>query len=187
QNSDYHDRAMAGLLRAAGFAKYDFPNWSEPEKLEFLNRELQTLRPFTGEHMNLDPEAAHVTALFRVLRAHGPDGLGPVIVSMTRSVADLLVVYLLAREGGLLIETENGPACELAVAPLFETIRDLENSPAILDAFLSHPVSRRRPVKDMVVMLGYSDSNKDGGVLASQWGLHQAECHLTEVAKKNGT
>jgi phosphoenolpyruvate carboxylase len=70
---------------------------------------------------------------------------------------------------------------------LFETIRDLENSPAILDAFLSHPVSRRRPVKDMVVMLGYSDSNKDGGVLASQWGLHQAECHLTEVAKKHGT
>jgi phosphoenolpyruvate carboxylase len=203
QNSQYHDRAMAGLLRAAGFAKYDFPNWSEPEKLEFLNRELQTLRPFTGEHMNLDPEAAHVTALFRALRshvtAHGPEGLGPVIVSMTRSVADLLVVYLLAREGGLLVarpgtrkrqhadEVEAGLACELAVAPLFETIRDLENSAGILDAFLSHPISRRRPVNDVVVMLGYSDSNKDGGVLASQWSLHQAERHLTAVAQKHNT
>ncbi len=184
QNSQYHDRAMAGLLRAAGFAKYDFPNWSEPEKLEFLNRELQTLRPFTGPHMNLDPEAAHVTALFRVLRAHGTEGLGPVIVSMTRSVADLLVVYLLAREAGLLVE---GPTCELAVAPLFETIRDLENSAGILDAFLSHPVSKRRPVHDVVVMLGYSDSNKDGGVLASQWSLHQAERELTTVAQKHNT
>jgi phosphoenolpyruvate carboxylase len=191
QNSQYHDRAMAGLLRAAGFSKYDFPNWSEEEKLEFLNRELKTLRPFAGPHTNLDPEAAHVTALFRNLRAHldahGPDGLGPVIVSMTRSVADLLVVYLLAREGGLLIETQGGLACELAVAPLFETIRDLENSAGILDAFLSHPVSMRRPVNDVVVMLGYSDSNKDGGVLASQWGLHQAECELTAVAKTHDT
>jgi phosphoenolpyruvate carboxylase len=187
QNSQYHDRAMAGLLRAAGFAKYDFPNWSEPEKLEFLNRELQTLRPFTGPHMNLDPEAANVTALFRVLRAHGPEGLGPVIVSMTRGVADLLVVYLLAREGGLLVEKDGGVACELAVAPLFETIRDLENSAGILDAFLSHPVSMRRPANDVVVMLGYSDSNKDGGVLASQWSLHQAERELTAVAKKHQT
>jgi phosphoenolpyruvate carboxylase len=187
QNSQYHDRAMAGLLRAAGFAKYDFPNWSEPEKLDFLNRELETLRPFTGPHMHLDPEAAHVTALFRVLHAHGPEGLGPVIVSMTRSVADLLVVYLLAREAGLLIEKDGGVACELAVAPLFETIRDLENSAAILDAFLSHPVSMRRPQNEVVVMLGYSDSNKDGGVLASQWSLHQAERELTTVAKKHNT
>jgi len=191
QNSQYHDRAMAGLLRAAGFAKYDFPNWGEVEKLEFLNRELKTLRPFAGPHMNLDPEAAHVTALFRNLRAHlaahGPEGLGPVIVSMTRSVADLLVVYLLAREGGLLVETQGGLACELAVAPLFETIRDLENSPGILDAFLSHPVSKRRPMNDVVVMLGYSDSNKDGGVLASQWSLHQAERELTAVAKEHDT
>jgi phosphoenolpyruvate carboxylase len=187
QNSDYHDRAIAGLLRAAGFAKHDFPNWSEAEKLEFLNRELETQRPFTGEHMNLDPEAAHVTALFRVLRAHGPVGLGPVIVSMTRSVADLLVVYLLAREGGLFVEKEDGLACELAVAPLFETIRDLENSAGILDQFLRHPVSMRRPVNEVVVMLGYSDSNKDGGVLASQWSLHQAERELTEVAKKHNT
>jgi len=187
QNSDYHDRAMAGLLRAAGFAKHDFPNWSEEEKIEFLNRELKTLRPFTGPHMNLDPEAEHVTSLFRVLREHGPEGLGPVIVSMTRSVADLLVVYVLAREGGLLVEKDGGIACELAVAPLFETIRDLENSAGILDAFLGHPVSMRRSENDVVVMLGYSDSNKDGGVLASQWSLHQAERDLTAVAKKHNT
>jgi phosphoenolpyruvate carboxylase len=191
QNSQYHDRAMAGLLRAAGFAKYDFPSWSEAEKLDFLNRELQTLRPFTGPHMPLEAEAADVTALFRTLRshlsAHGPQGLGPVIVSMTRSVADLLVVYLLAREGGLLIETKDGIACELAVAPLFETIRDLENSARILDDFLAHPISQRRPVNDVVVMLGYSDSNKDGGVLSSQWSLHQAERELTGIAKKHNT
>jgi phosphoenolpyruvate carboxylase len=87
----------------------------------------------------------------------------------------------------LLVETESGLACQLAVAPLFETIRDLENSAGILDAFLSHPVSRRRPVRDVVVMLGYSDSNKDGGVLASQWSLHRAERDLTAVAQKHNT
>jgi phosphoenolpyruvate carboxylase len=118
------------------------------------------------------------------------------IVSFTRSSADLLAVYLLAREAGLLVEAPEGLASEIAVTPLFETIADLERSEAILDAFLSHPMTestleylRRRDKKtarEMVVMLGYSDSNKDGGILASQWSLHRAERNLARLARARG-
>ena len=146
QNSAYHDRAIAGLLRAAGFAKHDYPKWSEAEKLEFLNRELNTPRPFTGAHMHLEGEAEQVVSLFRMLREHlvqfGPHGIGPLIVSMTRSTADLLGVYLLAREGGLLVGEPGALASELPVVPLFETIRDLERCEPITDAFLAHPVTQ---------------------------------------------
>jgi phosphoenolpyruvate carboxylase len=200
QNSAYHDRAVAGLLRAAGLPRTDYPEWSEKEKLDFLNRELETPRPFTGPHMRLDAEAAGVVELFRGLRAHlmryGPEGVGPLIVSMTRSAADLLAVYLLAREGGLLVETDGGLACELPVVPLFETIEDLERSEAVLDAFLAHPLTcrtlehlRRRNGQDapeVVVMLGYSDSNKDGGIVASHWALHRAGRRLARLARERG-
>ena len=199
QNSAYHDRAIGGLLEAAGLPRTDYANWSEAEKLEFLNRELTTLRPFTAPHTPLEGEALHMTSLFRVLREHmdrhGAAGLGPIIVSMTRSAADLLGVYLLAREAGLLVAAPGGLACELPVVPLFETIRDLERSDAILDAFLKHPITRQtlertrrgpgQGTPEATIMLGYSDSNKDGGVLASQWALYGAERRLSQVAHAN--
>jgi len=204
QNSAYHDRAIAGLLEAAGLPRTNYANWSEAEKLEFLNRELTTLRPFTAPHMPLEGEAQHMTGLFRVLREqvdrHGTAGLGPIIVSMTRSVADLLGVYLMAREAGLLVATPAGLACELPVAPLFETIRDLEHADIVMDAFLKHPITRQtlertrrgelrndreQEPPEAVIMLGYSDSNKDGGVLASQWALYGAERRLSRVAEAN--
>jgi len=197
QNSAYHDRAIGGLLEAAGLPRTDYPTWSEAEKLEFLNRELITLRPFTAPHTPLQGEALHMTSLFRVLREHidrhGAAGLGPIIVSMTRSMADLLGVYLMAREAGLLVATPGGIACELPVVPLFETIRDLEHSDSVMDAFLKHPITRQtlertrreQESPEAVIMLGYSDSNKDGGVLASQWALYGAERRLSEVAQAN--
>src|SRR5579872_4854883 len=197
QNSAYHDRAIGGLLEAAGLSRTDYANWSETEKLEFLNRELTTLRPFTALHTPLEGEALHMTSLFRVLRQHidrhGAAGIGPIIVSMTRSVADLLGVYLMAREAGLVVATSGGLACELPVVPLFETIRDLESSDAVMDAFLKHPITRetlertRREQEpaEAIIMLGYSDSNKDGGVLASQWALYGAERRLSQFAQAN--
>jgi phosphoenolpyruvate carboxylase len=198
QNSDYYDRAIEALLKAAGLPRTDYPNWSETEKLDFLNQELRTLRPFATLRAPLAEEARHMTGLYSVLRAHldrhGHTGIGPMIVSMTRSVADLLGVYLLAREAELLAVTPDGNlSCEFPVAPLFETIHDLERSDVILDAFLKHPITRatlssararlghERP--EVVVMLGYSDSNKDGGVLASHWALNCAERKLARVAR----
>lgn len=200
QNSAYHDRAIAGLLRAGGFERTDYQAWSEEEKLLFLDNELKSPRPFVGVHRRLTDEADTTVRLFRTLRAHvvafGAAGLGPLIVSMTRGVSDLLAVYLLAREGGLLVDTPQGAACELQVAPLFETIRDLDSSDRILDEFLAHSLTQRtlehirirdqKAIPECIVMLGYSDSNKDGGILASHWRLHQAEGRLARVARHRG-
>ena len=113
---------------------------------------------------------------------------------MTRSASDLLGVYLLAREVGLATSDGSGLVCRLPVVPLFETIDDLERSPEILRAFLQHPVTRRSLEQQrreaggtssvQQVVVGYSDSNKDGGILASLWSLYRAEAAL--VARRTG-
>ena len=126
--------------------------------------------------------------------ANGTTGIGSLIVSMTRSVSDLLVVYLLAKEAGLLMRDDGVVRCLLPVVPLFETIDDLERSPDILRAFLEHPITQStlrarvtggRPPSQQV-MVGYSDSNKDGGILASLWGLYRAEETLARIGSDLG-
>lgn len=200
QNTGYHNRAVEGLLRAAGLPRTDYRSWSEAERLEFLDRELASPRPFTGPHTPLEGEARETVALYRMLRErmdrYGPEGIGALIVSMTHRVSDLLVPYLFARESGLLVSTPEGPACELAVTPLFETIGDLERSAEILAGFLDRPITQctlhRIAGREnggepcAVVMLGYSDSNKDGGILASHWALHRAERELARAARERG-
>lgn len=147
QNSHFHDLAVAQLLTAAGVDGSDFSNWSEENRVRFLNTELMTPRPFTRPDMKPGAEAEAVLGCYRVvaehLNRHGPSGLGALIVSMTRSLSDLLVVYLLAREVGLLFSGPDGQTCHLPVVPLFETIDDLKRSPAIVRTFLDHPITRR--------------------------------------------
>ncbi|NDJ63329.1 MAG: phosphoenolpyruvate carboxylase, partial [Chloroflexi bacterium] len=197
QNSGFHDLAVEQLLRASGIDGDDFPNWDEDRRLAFLNEELKTSRPFTLPGMTLGAEAQAVVDNYRVLAGYieqfGADGLGSLIVSMTRSLSDLLVVYLLAREGGLMINTPDGLVCKLHVVPLFETIDDLDRSPDILRNFLSHPITQRSLDQQRVagervqqVMIGYSDSNKDGGIFASLWNLDQAQRKLTQVGDDQG-
>ncbi|HYN39992.1 MAG TPA: phosphoenolpyruvate carboxylase, partial [Rhodospirillales bacterium] len=200
QNSRFHDTAVAQLLVAAGLDGADFPEWDEARRLAFLDAELARPRPFTRPDTPVGDEARAVLDCYEVLAGHiaayGADGLGSLIVSMTRSVSDLLVVYLLAREVGLLTHGPDGACCRLPVVPLFETIDDLLRSPGILRDFLSHPVTRQslaaqerrhadgRPTQQ--VMVGYSDSNKDGGILASQWSLYRAQSALTDVGREAG-
>jgi phosphoenolpyruvate carboxylase len=200
QNSAFHDRAIDQLLRAAGFGDTDYPSWPESRRRELLDRELDSPRPFVHADRRIGVEADAVLDCYRVLvehaARHGRAGLGALIVSMTRDVSDLLGVYLLAREAGLDIDTPDGPACPLPVVPLFETIDDLRRSPEILREFLAHPFTRRSlrwqqqnagtdaPVQQ--VMIGYSDSNKDGGLCASLWNLHRAQAALVEVAQEAG-
>jgi len=198
QNSAFHDRAVQQLLRAAGTAN-EFPEWSEERRRELLDRELESPRPLAHEAVQAGTEAEAVLACLRVVarqhRVYGSDGIGSFIVSMTRSVSDLLVVYMLAREAGLVRPGPDGLVCLVPVVPLFETIDDLNGSSGILRGFLQHPVtvrslryqaeiSGRAPV--MQVMLGYSDSCKDGGILASQWALQRAQARLTDVARDCG-
>ncbi len=196
QNSAFHERAIDQLLAEAG-SEVVYSALDETQRLAFLNHELQSLRPFTGATSVLAEESLAVVSCHRALAEHirrfGVDGLGSLIVSMTRSVSDLLAVYLIAREAGLLRHSADGLACVLPVVPLFETIEDLEAGPAIMDAFLRHPITRAslrlanagdRP--EVLVMIGYSDSNKDGGILASQWGLHRVQSELAQLGAAHG-
>ncbi len=200
QNSRFHDMAVSQLLEEAGIKDGEnFSEWSEEQRLEFLNEELKTTRPFLFHNKDLGNEADAVLACYRVLynyiRQFGSKGLGSLIVSMTRSLSDLLLVYLLCREAGLLKKHDGKIVCELPVVPLLETIDDLEKGPEIIDKFLSHPITRqsinyRKAQQDGTVsqqiMIGYSDSNKDGGILASHWSLFVAQEKLSKAAEKHG-
>ncbi|MBU6300231.1 MAG: phosphoenolpyruvate carboxylase [Verrucomicrobia bacterium] len=198
QNSAFHERALDQLLRAAGLLTTgSFADWSPAEKRALLDRELASPRPFLAPGMSAGADADTVIACHQVLAEHrkrfGSAGLGSLIVSMTRSVEDLLVVYVLAREAGLMEWGPEGLVCPLPVVPLFETMADLEAGPAIVDAFLSHPITRRslpacaggdRP--GFQVMVGYSDSNKDCGIVASQCALHRGQIELAATIGKHG-
>jgi phosphoenolpyruvate carboxylase len=200
QNSRFHDIALGQLLAAAGFARADFAEWDELARIELLERELVSPRPFLRDGSSAGAEADAVLDTFRVLAGYrarfGGAGLGALIVSMTRDVSDLLVVYLFAREAGLTAPVADGWVCALPVVPLFETIDDLERSPEILRAFLSHPMTSRSlevqrrdsGARELVqqVMVGYSDSNKDGGILASLWSVYRAEAALARTGRAAG-
>ena len=200
QNSHFHDLALAQLLTKAGLDGADFPQWDEDRRLRFLLGELDSPRPFARADASIGPEADAVLSCYRVVRdhidAHGQEGLGAFIISMTRNLSDLLVVLLLAREAGLVVDDEDGPVCWMPVVPLFETIDDLQRGPEIVRAFLDQALVRRslryqmrvhgseRPVQQ--VMIGYSDSNKDGGVLASLWNLYRAQEALIAAGESAG-
>jgi phosphoenolpyruvate carboxylase len=200
QNSAFHDKAIGQLLAATGQDDAHFAQWDESRRLGFLDQELRSTRPFLREQASIGPEADAVVACHRALVTHidqyGSAGLGSLIVSMTRSVSDLLSVYLLAREAGLTAGGSDDAYCLLPVVPLFETIGDLERSTGIMDAFLSHPMTQRtlKARRDagltdgltQQVMIGYSDSNKDGGILASLWNLYRAQQNLAAVGEKHG-
>ncbi|PRX55408.1 phosphoenolpyruvate carboxylase [Flagellimonas meridianipacifica] len=187
QNSAYHEIAMSQVLAASGFEDNNYEDWDEEKRLSFLNLELKSNRPFLVTGTQCGPEADNVLGYFREVKKHtelyGTDGIGSVIVSMTRSLSDLLVVFLFLREVGL----QNA---HLPVVPLLETIDDLIAGPNILEAFLNHPMMKeqREQKADFVqeVMLGYSDSNKDGGILTSRWNIYKAEENLTKVGNTYG-
>ncbi|MDX2175801.1 MAG: phosphoenolpyruvate carboxylase [Candidatus Sumerlaeia bacterium] len=196
QNSAFHDRAMEQILAASGVAEEGYSRWNEEMRLAFLEEELLSRRPFLPRRAELGEEARSVLGALAVVaehwEKHGGEGVGSYIVSMTRDVSDLLVVYLFQREVGLVQSTPEGLRCLLPVVPLFETVGDLRRSPAVLRGFLAHPVTARslprarsgEPVVQL--MVGYSDSNKDGGIVAAQWGLNRAQSELAEAAREAG-
>jgi phosphoenolpyruvate carboxylase len=202
QNSAFHDRALSQILAATGHPRPDFGAWTEDERLEFLNQELLSPRPFLYTDGGIGDEADAILGCYGTLRRHirdfGREGIGSLIVSMTRQLSDLLVVFVLAREAGLMRWSPEGLACTLPVVPLFETLDDLERSPGLIRSFLAHPVTARslalqqrdrtkvlslphsQPIQQ--VMIGYSDSNKDCGTIASQWVLHKAQLAISRAA-----
>ncbi len=181
QESSQHDAALAALLGDEAW-----PSRPWPERAARLHGVVvETRVPSPGA-----PEAARVLAVFRTLAEslprYGPRAIGPYIISMSRSAADALAVLALARIAGL---HDGDGAVPLDVAPLFETVDDLTAAPETLRSLLADPAYRahlRRRGDRQVVMLGYSDSAKDGGIVASRWALQQVQVQLTALAKEAG-
>jgi phosphoenolpyruvate carboxylase len=201
QNSQYYEEALLDLIRSSLPGPYEEISGDKQKLRELIVHEMNHNRPFIAFPEQLESEKAREAVnTFRVLARHirnySERAIGSLIVSMTRDVTDLYTVFLFVREAGLSRNTPHGLVCPMPVVPLFETIDDLKHSPDILDRFLSHPVTinsleyirKRRnwaePVQD--VMIGYSDSNKDGGILASAWYLYDAQVKLSEVGRRHG-
>ncbi|NVN50801.1 phosphoenolpyruvate carboxylase [Mycolicibacterium hippocampi] len=192
QNSDVHEEVVAELLAWAGVHP-DYASLGESERVELLAGELATRRPLTGPDADLSELARKeldiVTAAARAVHVFGPQAVPNYIISMCQSVSDMLEAALLLKEAGLLDASSDHPYAPVGIVPLFETIDDLQRGSAVLEAALDLPLYRAVVATrgdSQEVMLGYSDSNKDGGYLAANWALYRAELDLVESARKTG-
>ena len=159
----------------------------------WLLSELGTARSRPCIYEGLPADAAETLATFRTIaRMRGEidrEAFGALILSMTRSAADILGAYLLAKEGGLFADAAAVERCTLPIVPLLETIPDLRRAPAILKELLAVPLVQRSlhvQGKTQEVMIGYSDSNKDGGYLTAHWELAKAQSSLTRLGREHG-
>ncbi|OIN77935.1 phosphoenolpyruvate carboxylase [Mycobacterium malmoense] len=192
QNSDVHEEVVAELLAWAGVHP-DYGSLPEAERVALLAGELGIRRPLVGDRTQLSDlaqsELGVVTAAAEAVELYGPAAVPNYVISMCRSVSDVLEAAILLKEAGLLDASGPEPYCPVAISPLFETIDDLHNGAAILHAMLGLPIYRALVSArgdSQEVMLGYSDSNKDGGYLAANWAVYRAELALVEVARKTG-
>jgi len=194
QSSDVFEAVVAELLAAAEVTP-DYGKLDEEQRVRLLARELAHTRPLVSPHLAYSERTRTELAVFdaaRELRAKfGEAAIDKHIVSHTERLSDLLEVALLQKECGLLTGTELR-CCALMVVPLFETIDDLQRAPQVMGELLEHPGLRHllvpavggRPLQE--VMLGYSDSNKDGGFLASNWNLYKATRTLHRLFEGHG-
>jgi len=183
QESSVHGRALASVLDGQ-------EAWDAADAVTRARR----LAPFASGEQSLpastEEGGQRLDAVFAALadarRRHGADALGSYIISMAHDRSDVLAVLALARRGGLV---DDSGAVPLDIAPLFETVDDLQRGTDTLRDLLADPVYRAHlSARDDVqmVMLGYSDSGKDGGIAASRWGLQRAQVELLEVAAESG-
>ncbi len=191
QNSDVHARSVAELLAAAGRCQ-DYEALDEAARIALLGQELVTPRPLYSPYLAYSEETRGELAIFfaaRELRErYGAAALPNCIISKTDGVSDLLEVALLLKESGLLLPGA-APRLEMNIIPLFETIGDLQKAAATMDGIFRLPAYRELLAArsdEQEVMLGYSDSNKDGGFLTSGWELYKAEIELTRVCRAHG-
>jgi phosphoenolpyruvate carboxylase len=184
QHADRHRAALSELFRRYGDTE-DFAALDEDDRVGLLTAELRSRRPFTPAVLDLSRETAETVETFRLARrAHeriGSAAIETYIISMARHVSDVLGVLVLARDAGV--------SYRLDIVPLFETVEDLHHAPEVMARLFRHPEYLRHLRErgmDQTVMIGYSDSNKDGGYLSATWELHRAQRALAEVCEAHG-
>jgi phosphoenolpyruvate carboxylase len=197
ENTTKLNAALVDLWRTGGPADRrtdgQVPDQSSEPWRQWLGSELA--RPLTpgAKAPKLPDESAETQGMFELVRdlreEIDREAFGSFILSMTRNASDVLGAYLLAKNAGLFADTDGVESCTLPIVPLFETIEDLQRAPAIMRELLTVPLVRRSVRSQggvQEVMIGYSDSNKDGGFLTSNWELSKAQIKLTRVGKEAG-
>ncbi len=187
QHSERHREAVTEMLNgyySAQDADFSYAALSEGERTRLLVEEIESPRPLTARLL-FSNETNETVALFRLIRqAHeriAPEAIGAYIISMTTSVSHVLEVLLLAKDAGLFGKID--------IAPLFETIDDLIRAPKVMGELFESPIYREHlALRDnrQEIMIGYSDSNKDGGFLRSSWSLYQAQERLARTCSEYG-
>ncbi len=184
QHSERHAAALSELLQATGLLQSDYRSLEEAERVRVLEDLLRDPRVLPRNQLQLRAETQHVLATFDAIRQaraeFGEDSVTCYIISMSRSLSDLLEVQFFCKEAGI---------AGLPIVPLFETIDDLRACTHILELAFTNPLYREHLHacgESQQVMLGYSDSSKDGGILTSGWELYQAQCRLAELGARHG-
>ncbi len=192
QESTVHTRTVVAVLQQID-PDFDYAGANEDERLQRLTAWIGYIDPIMVNDVALDDEAREALAVFRrmaKLQAEvGDEVFGAYVISMTHSASHVMEVMLLARLVGLCGHSGGDWFCRILVAPLFETVDDLQHSEAILDQLLSNKVYRALLAANgnhQEVMLGYSDSCKDGGILASNWNLYQAQLSIIALTQQHG-
>lgn len=190
QHSAVHEQAVSELFEHAGVVK-SYASLSEARKIELLHRELQTSRPLVRSWQTLTPQSRDVLQTLRLIRItnrRDPQAIGAYIISMTHQVSDLLEVLLLAKEAGFWRYQNGMVYSDLELVPLFETVDDLTRTSELLHAAFSDPLYRahlRNRNDFQEIMLGYSDSNKDGGYWMANWSLYTAQQSIAQACQQH--
>ena len=190
QNADVHEQVVAELLKVAG-VEADYLSLDETGRLNILSKELESPRPLFSPFATYSDlttgELDIVRAAAKALATYGDGALQNVIISKADAPSDILEVAIMLKEAGLVRPADGAMAVN--IVPLFETIGDLQAAPEIMDTLFQLPVYRtllRSRGDRQEAMLGYSDSNKDGGFLTSRWEVFQAEAALVDVFARHG-
>ena len=190
QHSAVHEHAVDEMLRIAGVTD-DYKSMSEDERLSVLEREIRSQRPLLPRNPDLTDETRSAIETFEViaeLLETEPEAMGSYIVSMTHDLSDLLEVMLIAKEAGLLRRDGERMWCPFDIVPLFETIDDLRTCGEFCERLFTHDLyssQLQAHERFQELMLGYSDSNKDGGYWMANWALHKAQKDLGEVCRRH--
>lgn len=189
QHSGIHENTISELLSVAEVTDR-YPELSEEEKLELLDRELKNPRPLSPVKAHLSDETAQMLEVFSLigdLLALDENSFGSYIISMTHGVSDMLEVLVLAKEAGLWSEEDDKVESAVDVVPLFETIEDLEECGRLMSKIYDSELYQKQLEargQFQEIMLGYSDSNKDGGYWMANWALEKAQQSLGRVCRE---
>ncbi len=176
QESTRHSDVLSELTRYLGLGDYD--QWSEQDKITFLTTELNSKRPLFPRDWEPSEQVKEVIDTCKTIANHPRDAFGAYVISMARTASDVLAVHLILQESGC--------PYRMDVCPLFETLEDLNNAETVIRQLMDIDLYRGFIQNHQMVMIGYSDSAKDAGVMAAGWAQYRAMEALVNVSEETG-